>query len=72
MLAAQRFAHISKEKRKKGKKEKRKPLIQVGMDRAVKVFWKNTTRQLAGGDFFKNPEGLTLTVLIWVGLAGAA
>jgi hypothetical protein len=30
--------------------------------RAVKVFWKNTTRSAARcGDFFKNPQGLTFT-----------
>ena len=27
----------------------------------VKVFWKNTTRPKKGGDFFKNPKGLTFT-----------
>lgn len=25
-----------------------------------KVFWKNTIRRWADGDFFKNPQGLTL------------
>ena len=44
MLAALR-THFKREK-KKGKKRKEKAFGQVGMDRAVKVFWKNTTKRV--------------------------
>lgn len=62
-LQTSKTKHISKERRKKPeKKEKRKPLACEAC-RVVKVFWKNTTRPKKGGDFFKNPKGLTLIAL---------
>ena len=47
------------QRRKKRKKEKRKPLRRRAA-RFVKVFRKNTTRRRRCGDFFENPQGLTL------------
>ncbi|MFZ6663736.1 hypothetical protein ACOXY8_03510 [Cytophagales bacterium SYC-11] len=57
MLAALR-THFKREK-KKGKKRKEKAFGQVGMDRAVKVFWKNTSANWRRR-FFQKPEGLDL------------
>jgi hypothetical protein len=42
-----------------GKNRKEKAFGQVGMDRAVKVFWKNTSANWRRR-FFQKPEGLDL------------
>jgi len=50
-----------KKEREKKKKKKKKAELQGGFERAVKVFWQNTTcNEMKGGDFGKNPKGFDL------------
>tara|TARA_B100000678_G_C18081331_1_gene450818 strand:- start:565 stop:780 length:216 start_codon:yes stop_codon:yes gene_type:complete len=57
-LCSLRFAQtFLKEKRKKGKKEKRKLSLNVGRD-CEQGFWIKYYPK--GGDFIQNPQGLTL------------